>query len=422
MKRPNIMNSFRTSVLRLGNTTLLLTAIILLSFFIYDASLACTIVIKADGETVLVGNNEDYIEPRTAIWFFPPSNESYGHMVWGFDRYLYPYQGGMNDQGLFIDINAVGFTGWRNDPEKPDFEGDEIEYILTHFATVYEVVQFFHHNDVDLSYARFVLADAQGKSVIFEWGKDRLQILLREKDYQIATNFIQSKFDSPEEYTDRRYKLADQILQNQEIPIIDLIRRVLSATCFEAYYCRTLYSTICDLKNTKVYVYHFHNFEEVIIFDLEEELQKGERSYAIPSLFGIRPFSELFTDLYGSELGARDLMTVIEEKGIDEGLERFWNMKEETRTINRYVFEKWLIKSMGLSFLSRNKMEEAIEIFKLNTQLYPESWGVYSTLAEAYLKNGDNRMAVQHYQKALELNPDERNIKRIVNKLKKEEN
>ena len=387
-----------------------------------EICLGCTVVTMAKNNIALAGNNEDYIEPRTKIWFYPASDESYGYVIWGFDRYLYSSQGGMNDQGLFIDILAVGFTGWKNDPEKPDFENDEIEYILAHFASVDEVVEFFQQYDIDLSYVRFVMADAQGKSVIFEWWKDRLQIILREKDYQIATNFIQSVFDSPEEYPCQRYKIADQILQSQEIPTVDLIRRVLSATCFEAYYCRTLYSTICDLKNKKVYVYHYHNFEEVVIFDLERELQKGRQSYAIPSLFGIRPFSERFPNQYGSQLGARDLIQIIEEKGIDEGIKKFHEMKEETRTINRYVFEEWLIKSMGLSFLSRDKMQEAIGILKLNSQLYPESWDAYYTLAEAYMKNGDKGMAKHYYQKALELNPDERDMKRILNKLENEKN
>ena len=93
-----------TSDSRLAKIIYLLTVIFLLSFFFYDVSLACTVVIKASGEAVLVGNNEDYIEPRTKIWFIPPSDKSYGYVIWGFDRYLYRSQGGMNDQGLFIDI------------------------------------------------------------------------------------------------------------------------------------------------------------------------------------------------------------------------------------------------------------------------------------------------------------------------------
>ena len=94
----------RTSVLRLANIAFLFTVLSLLSFFINEASLACTIVIKASDEAVIVGNNEDYMEPRTKIWFFPPSHDSYGYIIWGFDRYLYRSQGGLNDQGNLRDF------------------------------------------------------------------------------------------------------------------------------------------------------------------------------------------------------------------------------------------------------------------------------------------------------------------------------
>ena len=145
---------------------------------------SCTIVVKANDEVVLVGNNEDYIEPRTKIWFFPSNGEDYGRVVWGFDRYMYPYQGGMNDQGLFVDINALNaFTGWRDDPEKQDFEGDEIEYILARLATVDEVVEHFQKHDIDLGYVKFVVADAQGNSVILEWLNDKLNILIRKRGF-----------------------------------------------------------------------------------------------------------------------------------------------------------------------------------------------------------------------------------------------
>jgi len=169
-----------------------------------------------------------------------------------------------------------------------------------------------------------------------------------------------------------------------------------------------------------VYLYHFHNFEEVVVYDLVKELQKGRQSYAIPSLFSIQPFSETLFNQSGSQLGARDLIQTIEEKGIDQGIKKFWDMKKEYRTIYRYVFEEWLIKSIGLSFLSRSKVEEALEIFKLNCQLYPESWDVYYTLAEAYMKNGNKLIAIQNYEKALKHNFHNSNIQKILNKLKNE--
>ena len=47
----------------------------------------------------------------------------------------------------------------------------------------------------------------------------------------------------------------------------------------------TTYSNIYDLKRGIVHVYHFHNFENAVTFDLAEELKKGKRHIELPSLF-----------------------------------------------------------------------------------------------------------------------------------------
>jgi len=46
----------------------------------------CTIVTMAKDGAVLAGNNEDYTEPRTKIWFIPASKEAYGRVYVRFDH------------------------------------------------------------------------------------------------------------------------------------------------------------------------------------------------------------------------------------------------------------------------------------------------------------------------------------------------
>ena len=154
---------------------------------------ACTIVMKTDGATVLVGNNEDFLEPRTKVWFLSRSDDSHGLMIWGYDRYLYPYQGGMNEHGLFIDINAIGFTGWQNDPEKNDLTDDVVDYVLSKCETVDQVITEFHAHDIDLGWVKFVVADASGASAILEWLNGGLHVVHRDGDYQISTNYLSPK-------------------------------------------------------------------------------------------------------------------------------------------------------------------------------------------------------------------------------------
>ncbi len=55
---------------------------------------ACTGLVVNDGERVLVGNNEDWFNPRTKIWFTQPGNGRYGSVYFGFNDF--GPQGGMN--------------------------------------------------------------------------------------------------------------------------------------------------------------------------------------------------------------------------------------------------------------------------------------------------------------------------------------
>lgn len=267
----------------------------------------CTIVTIAKNDVVLAGNNEDYTDSRTKIWFFPVSREAHGRVYVGYDTEIVHsrFQGGMNDQGLFIDLNALNPTGWKKEPGKPNFDGDIIEHILSHCSTVDDVVKFFkQYNVSDLDHVRAPIADAKGNSVVVEWAKGKVQFLFKEGFYQISTNFIQSNYRNIEEYPCTRYKIADQILRNAKTASVALVRAVLSATHFENS-GQTLYSNICDLKKKRIYLYYFHNFEEVVVFDLKRELKKGEAAYPIPSLFAVKPFSAYLFEERGSQSKAK---------------------------------------------------------------------------------------------------------------------
>jgi len=50
--------------------------------------------------------------------------------------------------------------------------------------------------------------------------------------------------------------------------------------------------------------------------------------------------------------------------------------------------------------------EGAVEVCKLNVELFPESSNPYDSLGEAYMTAGETALAIQSYAKSLELNPD----------------
>ena len=77
------------------------------------------------------------------------------------------------------------------------------------------------------------------------------------------------------------------------------------------------------------------------------------------------------------------------------------------------------INRLGYELMGKNRLDDAIEIFKLNVDAYPRSANVYDSLAEAYLKKGDKELAIKFYSKAVEINPNFASSVEALRQLKK---
>ncbi len=72
---------------------------------------------------------------------------------------------------------------------------------------------------------------------------------------------------------------------------------------------------------------------------------------------------------------------------------------------------------LGYNLLAAGKITEAVEVFKLNVELYPESSNVYDSYGEALAEAGDIENAILNYKRSIELNPDNEGGKQMLEKL-----
>jgi CubicO group peptidase (beta-lactamase class C family) len=78
-------------------------------------------------------------------------------------------------------------------------------------------------------------------------------------------------------------------------------------------------------------------------------------------------------------------------------------------TAAEYNFDEMELNRLGYELLQGKKVTEAIEIFKLNVEAYPQSANVYDSLGEAYMIHGDKELSIAAYKKSLELDPKNMN-------------
>lgn len=76
------------------------------------------------------------------------------------------------------------------------------------------------------------------------------------------------------------------------------------------------------------------------------------------------------------------------------------------------------VNRAGYDLMENGRLQDAIELFKLNVRLYPESWNVYDSLAEAYANAGETALAIQNYEKSIQLNPNNDVGKTALQKLR----
>ena len=90
--------------------------------------------------------------------------------------------------------------------------------------------------------------------------------------------------------------------------------------------------------------------------------------------------------------------------GLESALQRYSEMK--SRGMDNYDADEAEITELGYDLLRINKINAAIEVFKINVELNKQSADVYDSLGEGYLAAKQYEAALFNYQKALEVDPE----------------
>ena len=109
------------------------------------------------------------------------------------------------------------------------------------------------------------------------------------------------------------------------------------------------------------------------------------------------------------------LRQTLQQNGVDSCIAQYKKMKAVY--LGGLITEGTLNK-LGYEMLRADKTKDAIKLFLLNVNMYPNSFNVYDSLGEAYAKEGNKKDAIKNYEKSLAKNPANTNAKKMLKQLK----
>ncbi len=151
--------------------------------------------------------------------------------------------------------------------------------------------------------------------------------------------------------------------------------------------------------------------------------QVRERLSFEPALAGIRTWRG--QDLHAlaieaawrrqSDSAAQTLESLIAARGLEAAVAEY---RKTIAGNERYDDQENEMNALGYRFLQGGRLDEALAAFRLNADAHPGSWNAWDSLAEGWLRRGDEAQAEAFYAKSVELNPANENGKRWLGEIR----
>ncbi len=134
------------------------------------------------------------------------------------------------------------------------------------------------------------VADATGDAVIIGPGIDGELALTRKATrdgFIISTNFNVAEgcvYENDCDHYETAFDMLSMVGKEEELTV-EFVSSVLDAVHVQGIGTNTLYSTVYDLQNRKIFVYYYHNYDEVVELEVDEILSTSTEPVALFELF-----------------------------------------------------------------------------------------------------------------------------------------
>lgn len=112
------------------------------------------------------------------------------------------------------------------------------------------------------------------------------------------------------------------------------------------------------------------------------------------------------------------MLLTINQHGVDKALDLYSDLKNKKDIFN---FRADQLNTLGYKLMNEEKLEASKVILELNTKEHPDNFNAWDSLGEAYMNLGLDDLAIESYEKSLELYPKNSNAVEMIKKIKAKE-
>jgi imidazolonepropionase-like amidohydrolase len=104
-----------------------------------------------------------------------------------------------------------------------------------------------------------------------------------------------------------------------------------------------------------------------------------------------------------SEILEATLLETIKKKGVDVAIQQYHELKSTQPDASG--FSEGQLDELGDELMESGKTKDAIQVLKLNAELYPLSSSACDNLGEACMEDANNKLAIESFERSLKLDP-----------------
>jgi hypothetical protein len=340
---------------------------------------ACTIVSGTDrkGQTWALNNEDFFHTSSNYVNVFPAKDKhTLGYLTLTYGSPESSVQGGVNEAGLFFDVNALPPPQKYklSVGKKPFPHGNMLEYMLQHCKSVPEFLALWNTYYLPDMGDQIHLADKYGNLAVIA-----PDTILRATKQLTSTNFNVCD-TGPQKQRCWRYPLAQKVLAEDGVSQASLVK--IAAATSQREFMTSVYTNIHNLSTGEIWFYLAEEYQTPWHTSVPTLLKQGKQHILLASRF--------------PRNASRRLATILRMEGTAEAVGRFLQdghfsaSQKESQLRMAFLNDFYIDKD----FAKANLLFPLWEQY-MYTNKRLDSTELQFTKAEVLAVNGKNKEAIQ---------------------------